>query len=89
MNRIYQTILQEFKGKTEPTHVPEEVFARIAQQVLKIQNLTQTRLYDKLKVCINDPQETNELVTDPVEMFSIKYFKLLVDLYQFLPSKKN
>jgi len=57
VNRTYQTILQEFKAKTEPTHVPEEVFARIASQVLKINNLTQTRLYDKLKICLNDPQE--------------------------------
>jgi len=40
VNRTYQTILQEFKAKTEPTHVPEEVFARIASQVLKINNLT-------------------------------------------------
>lgn len=58
INRTYQSILQEFKGKTEPTHVSEQMFIRVASQVLKIQNLTQTRLYDKIKICLTDPQDT-------------------------------
>ena len=36
MNRVYQTILKEFKGNQEPTHVPEDFFVRIASVILKI-----------------------------------------------------
>ena len=37
MNRVYQTILKEFKGnQSEPTHVPEDFFIRIASVILKV-----------------------------------------------------
>ena len=34
--RVHAAILHEFKGKQEPTHVPEEMFARFAQIFFKI-----------------------------------------------------
>ena len=80
LQRVYQQIIQEFKGKQEPTHVPEEVFTRIAVQSFKIFNLPQTRLYEKLKLSLTDvalpPPQNGE-----TEMFSMKQLKLLVDLY--------
>lgn len=36
VNRVYQTILAEFKGKQEPTHVPETIFMQISQTLLKL-----------------------------------------------------
>ena len=54
LQRVYHQILHEFKGKQEPTHVPEEVFVRLAIQAFKIPNLPQTRLYDKLRLALVD-----------------------------------
>jgi len=86
LGKLYQTIIKEFRGKTEPTHVPEDIFVKVASPGLKLPQLMNTRLYDKLKACIVDDQPA----TDGTQaMFSLKNFKLLVDLYQFLPSKKN
>jgi len=79
--------LKEFNGKSEPTHVPEDVFVKIASPALKLPQLTSTRLYDKLKDCINDEKHSSAEGHPP--MFSLKNFKLFVDLYQFLPSKKG
>ena len=85
LNRLYHVLIKEFKGKNEPTHVPEEIFVKHASAILKLSALQNTRLYDKLKSCIIDTEE-NE---DSPAMFWLKYVKLLADLYQFLPSKKN
>ena len=53
MNRVYQTILKEFKGnQSEPTHVPEDFFIRIASVILKVPQLAGTRLYEKLRICL-------------------------------------
>ena len=35
LGKLYQEILKEFKGKSEPTHVPEDIFIRIASGALK------------------------------------------------------
>ena len=87
LGKLYQEILKEFKGKSEPTHVPEDIFIRIASSALKLPQLPSTRLYDKLKVCIIDEKYSSDEGTPT--MFSLKNFKLFVDLYQFLPSKKG
>ena len=90
VNRVYQSILVEFNGKQEPTHVPETIFTQLASTLFKLPQLSSTRLYEKLKDCLRDRSPSGEVIKDegPV-MFSLKNFKLLVDLYQFLPSKKN
>ena len=53
MNRVYQTILKEFKGtQSEPTYVPKDFFIRIASVILKVPQLAGTRLYEKLRICL-------------------------------------
>ena len=95
MNRVYQTILKEFKGnQSEPTHVPEDFFIRIASVILKVPQLATTRLYEKLRICLveknlGDVDIVIQAAEERPEHVSIKNLKLLVDLYQFLPSKKN
>ena len=95
MNRVYQTILKEFKGnQSEPTHVPEDFFIRIASVVLKVPHLPGTRLYEKLRFCLVEKNlgevgVVEEAAEERPEQVSMKNLKLLVDLYQFLPSKKN
>ena len=55
LNRTFQCIIKEFKGgRLEPTHVPEDVFIKIAGNNLRIPSLTSTRLYEKIKSCILD-----------------------------------
>lgn len=66
LNRLYHTLIKEFKGKNEPTHVPEEIFLRHATSILKLPTLANTRLFEKLKACIVDP-ETQE--SDGPDMF--------------------
>ena len=95
MNRVYQTILKEFKGgQSEPTHVPEDFFIRIASVILKLPHLPGTRLYEKLRFCLvernmGEGGAIEEAAEERPELVSMKNLKLLVDLYQFLPSKKN
>ena len=39
LNKLYQTLIKEFKGKSEPTHVPEDIFVKHASTVLKLNGL--------------------------------------------------
>ena len=71
LQRVYNGIIREFKGKHDPTHVPEEVFVRLAASALKITNLPQTRLYDKLKLALRDV-ELGETPANEPEMFSVR-----------------
>ena len=71
--------------------MPEDVFLTIASSNFDLPQLSSTRLYEKLKECLIDPDSDEHDATDaqmPI-MFSVQSLKRLVDLYQFLPSKKG
>ena len=64
-------LTQEFKSKSkiaqvncEPTHVPEDVFLTIASSNLDLPQLSSTRLYEKLKECLIDPDSDEHDNTD-------------------------
>lgn len=80
LNRLYHTLIKEFKGKNEPTHVPEEIFLKHATAILKLPTLANSRLFEKLKACIVDP-ETQDRDGGGPEMLWLKYIKLYADLY--------
>lgn len=88
-NRLYHTLIKEFKGRNEPTHVPEEIFLKHATMILKLPTLANTRFFEKLRVAIIDDEESQKNDGEGPAMFWVKYIKLFADLYQFLPSKKN
>jgi hypothetical protein len=58
--------------------VPEDIFVKVASPALRLPQLVNTRLYDKLKECILDGKTAAD---GSQVMFSLKNFKLLVDLY--------
>ena len=58
-----------------------------ASQIMKLPTLGNSRLYEKLKAGVVDAESLADPDSPP--MFWLKYIKLLADLYQFLPSKKN
>lgn len=91
MHRLYQTILKEFgcvsRKALAPTHVPEDVLIRVASNVLKINQLMNTRLYDKMRQCLISTSQDAQ-VNEP-QMLVVSNLKLLVELYQFLPGKKT
>ena len=67
LNRVLHQIVREFnKGAlangqrpsklTEPTHVPEDIFIKVAQSVLRQPQFESSRLYEKLRPCLLDPE---------------------------------
>ena len=52
-------------------------------------NFSKTRLYDYMKIALRDPQLLRPESENEPEMLSVEQFKLMCDLYQFLPSKKG
>ena len=69
----------------------EELFVLMSSSILKVPQLQNTRLYDKLKECLTEtgkgPEKQNEQKPSPNQLL-LKNMKLLVELYQFLPGKK-
>ena len=68
--------------------MPEDIFAHLAQNLLKVQSFAQTSLFDKMKEALRDPRLRRPESEAVPEMLSVVQFKLMSDLYQFLPSKK-
>ena len=69
----------------------EELFVLMASAILKVPQLQNTRLYDKLKECLTETgaglDKKNEKQSNP-NLLLVKNLKLLVELYSFLPGKK-
>lgn len=61
------------------THVPLPIFTTLVSVNLKLPDLTQTVLFDKLKECLVVGTQTEE------DQVSLENLSLLVDLFEFLP----
>ena len=62
--------------------------------ILKVPQLASTRLYEKLRICLveknlGEVDVVLQAAEERPDQVSMKNLKLLVDLYQFLPSKKS
>jgi len=81
--------LKELEGKPEHQIVQESEFIMAAASILVLPQLASTRLYDRIKACLVVEDDEFPPQKNSKEMLSMKNLKLLVDLYQFLPSKKG
>lgn len=59
--RLQQAIHRELKVRSEPTVVSEEVFAKHAGLILRIQQFPETRLFERLRSCLLEDGEQDKL----------------------------
>ena len=65
----------------------EDLFVLMASAILKVPQLQNTRLYDKLKECLTETGTSLEIKKEQQpnpNLLLVKNLKLLVELYQFL-----
>ena len=58
--------------------------------MLKLPQFTETRLFEKMRDCLKEskPKDISAELAGASPMLLMKNIKLLIELYQFLPSKK-